>query len=143
MIIGVGIDSVLVKRIKEKIDKFGNKFEQKIFTKSEISRSDEIKNKSKKIDFLAKRFAAKEAFSKAIGLGMRMPMSWRAMQTLNDPSGKPVVQCSGQLQVFMEEKKYFAQVSISDEVDMAIAFVVVTYGTPVISGVLDAKDMQH
>ena len=90
---------------------------------------------------LATRFAAKEAFSKAIGLGMRMPMSWRAMQTLNDPSGKPVVKCSGKLQTFMEEKKFFAQVSISDEVDMAIAFVVVTYGTPVVSGVLDIKDM--
>ena len=84
---------------------------------------------------------AKEAFSKAIGLGMYSPMSWRAMQTLNDPTGKPVVKCSGKLQEFMEKKHYSAQVSISDEVDMAIAFVIVTFGTPVVSGVMDSKDL--
>jgi holo-[acyl-carrier protein] synthase len=91
--------------------------------------------------YLATRFAAKEAFSKAIGLGMRSPMSWRVMQTLNDPSGKPVIKCSGQLEQFMQDKFSSAQVSISDEVNMAIAFVVVTYGTPVVTGVTDPKDL--
>jgi holo-[acyl-carrier protein] synthase len=68
-------------------------------------------------------------------------MSWRAMQTLNDPSGKPVIKCSGKLQAFMEEKFYTAQVSITDEVDMAMAFVIVIYGTPVVTGVTDPKDL--
>ncbi|MFM8152466.1 MAG: holo-ACP synthase, partial [Polynucleobacter victoriensis] len=77
----------------------------------------------------------------AIGLGMYSPMSWRAMQTLNDPTGKPVVKCSGKLQEFMDAKHFSAQVSISDEVDMAIAFVIVTFGTPVVSGVMDPKDL--
>jgi holo-[acyl-carrier protein] synthase len=63
------------------------------------------------------------------------------MQTLNDPSGKPFIKCSGQLQAFMEEKFYTAQVSITDEVDMAMAFVIVIYGTPVVTGVTDPKDL--
>jgi holo-[acyl-carrier protein] synthase len=99
------------------------------------------RNESRGIAYLATRFAAKEAFSKAIGLGMRSPMSWRVMQTLNDPSGKPVIKCSGKLQTFMEEKFYTAQVSITDEVDMAMAFVIVIYGTPVVTGVTDPKDL--
>ena len=68
----------------------------------------------------------KEAFSKAIGLGMRMPMTWRSLQTLNEVSGKPVTSYSGALARFMTEKQWQAQVTVSDELDMAIAFVVVT-----------------
>ena len=68
-------------------------------------------------------------------------MSLRAMQTLNDPSGKPIVKCSGKLEAFMEEKSFSAQVSISDEVDMAIAFVVVTYTTPGVTGVTEHNNM--
>jgi holo-[acyl-carrier protein] synthase len=67
-----------------------------------------------------------EAFSKAIGLGMRMPMTWRSAQMLNDPSGKPVIVCSGALDEFMRQNKLTAQVSISDEADYGVAFVVVT-----------------
>ena len=77
------------------------------------------------IRFLATRFAAKEAFSKAIGLGMRMPMTWRAMQTLNAASGKPVAVTSGALKEFMEQNRLTAQVSITDEADYAVAFVIV------------------
>ncbi|MGH8807954.1 MAG: holo-ACP synthase, partial [Noviherbaspirillum sp.] len=77
------------------------------------------------IRFLATRFAAKEAFSKAIGLGMRMPMTWRAMQTLNAASGKPAVVASGALKEFMEQNGLTAQVSITDEADYAVAFVIV------------------
>jgi holo-[acyl-carrier protein] synthase len=63
------------------------------------------------------------------------------MQTLNDSSGKPIIKCSGKLQTFMEEKFYTAQVSITDEVDMAMAFVIVIYGIPVVTGVTDPKDL--
>jgi holo-[acyl-carrier protein] synthase len=76
------------------------------------------------IRFLATRFAAKEAFSKAIGMGMRMPMTWRAMQVLNAPSGKPVVVC-GALQQWMQEQGLSAHVTITDEVEYAVAFVIV------------------
>jgi holo-[acyl-carrier protein] synthase len=74
---------------------------------------------------LATRFAAKEAFSKAIGLGMRMPMTWRSMQVLNAPSGKPIVVTSGALTEFMRQHGLSAHVTITDEVDYAVAFVVV------------------
>ena len=77
------------------------------------------------IRFLATRFAAKEAFSKAIGLGMRMPMTWRAMQVLNAPSGKPQAVTSGVLKEFMDLHGLSAQVSITDEDDYAVAFVIV------------------
>jgi holo-[acyl-carrier protein] synthase len=77
------------------------------------------------VRFLATRFAAKEAFSKAIGMGMRMPMTWRAMQVLNDPSGKPVAVCSGSLKAWMEQRGLSAQVTITDEAEYAVAFVIV------------------
>ena len=77
------------------------------------------------IRFLATRFAAKEAFSKAIGLGMRMPMTWRAVQFVNAPSGKPVVVTSGALTTFMQEHGIAAQVSLTDEAEYAVAFVIV------------------
>ena len=76
--------------------------------------------------FLATRFSAKEAFSKAIGLGMRMPMTWRAAQMLNAPSGKPVIVCSGVLEEFMRAHRLSAQVTISDEAEYGVAFVIVT-----------------
>jgi len=83
------------------------------------------RNHKRGIAFLATRFAAKEAFSKAIGLGMRMPMTWRSLQTLNEPSGKPVTSYLGALALFMKEKNWEAQVTVSDEQDMAIAHVIV------------------
>jgi holo-[acyl-carrier protein] synthase len=79
------------------------------------------------------RFAAKEAFSKAIGLGMHMPMTWRSLQTLNQSSGKPYTKYSGALADFMLEKQWHAQVTVTDEQDMVMAFVVVSYGTPIVS----------
>jgi holo-[acyl-carrier protein] synthase len=83
------------------------------------------RNHKRGIAFLATRFAAKEAFSKAIGLGMRMPMTWRSLQTLNEPSGKPITSYLGALAKFMQEKNWEAQVTVSDEQDMAIAHVIV------------------
>jgi len=78
--------------------------------------------------FLATRFAAKEAFSKALGLGMRMPMTWRSAQMLGAPGGKPQIACSGALDQFMRDNKLSAQVSISDEAEYGVAFVIVTQG---------------
>ena len=69
------------------------------------------------VRYLATRFSAKEAFSKAIGLGMRMPMTWRSMQVLNAPSGKPIVVTSGALTEFMRQHGLSAHVTITDEVD--------------------------
>ena len=139
MIIGLGSDLCNIERIAHSLERFGERFEKRVFT--DIERAKAGKRPFTRAGTYAKRFAAKEAFSKAVGLGMRSPMSWRAMQTLNDPSGKPIIKCSGQLQTFMEERYYTAQVSITDEVDLAMAFVVVIYGTPVVTGVTDPKDL--
>jgi holo-[acyl-carrier protein] synthase len=77
------------------------------------------------VRFLATRFAAKEALSKAIGLGLHMPMTWRAAQVQNAPGGKPVIVCSGALAQFMHQHGLSAQVTLSDEDEYAVAFVIV------------------
>jgi holo-[acyl-carrier protein] synthase len=76
--------------------------------------------------YLCTRFAAKEAFSKGIGLGMRYPMTWQSVQTLNDATGKPYLTYSGALETFMQERQWSALVTITDEVEMVSAVVIVT-----------------
>jgi holo-[acyl-carrier protein] synthase len=143
MIAGVGTDILKMDRLIASYQRTKGRLAERILGPDEmvVFKARLARNESRGMAYLATRFAAKEAFSKAIGLGMRSPMSWRVMQTLNDPSGKPIIKCSGALEKFMQDKFYSAQVSISDEVDMAIAFVVVTYGTPVMAGVTDPKDL--
>jgi holo-[acyl-carrier protein] synthase len=143
MIAGIGTDLLKIDRLKAAYQRTNGRLAERILGPDEMQvfKARLARNESRGMAYLATRFAAKEAFSKAIGLGMRSPMSWRVMQTLNDSSGKPVIKCSGKLQSFMEEKFYTAQVSITDEVDMAMAFVIVIYGTPVVTGVTDPKDL--
>jgi holo-[acyl-carrier protein] synthase len=143
MIAGVGTDILKIDRLIASYQRTKGRLAERILGPDEmvVFKARLARNESRGMAYLATRFAAKEAFSKAIGLGMRSPMSWRVMQTLNDPSGKPVIKCSGALEQFMQDKFFTAQVSISDEVDMAIAFVVVTYGIPVVTGVTDYKDL--
>lgn len=127
MIYGIGTDIVQISRIEAALARNGERFAEKILGPEELEkyRRRKARVEARGIRFLATRFAAKEAFSKAVGLGMRMPMTWRAMQTLNAPSGKPVAIASGQLKEFMEENGLTAQVSITDEADYAVAFVIV------------------
>ena len=80
--------------------------------------------------YLATRFAAKEAFSKAVGLGMRMPMAWSRMQVLNAPSGKPQVVLAGTLQPWYDQRFGTAHVTLTDESDLVMAFVIVETLTP-------------
>jgi len=126
MIYGIGTDILQISRLKATLARRGDRFAEKILGPEEMVKylSRKAKVEARGISFLATRFAAKEAFSKAIGLGMHMPMTWRSMQTLNAPSGKPIVVCSGELKTWMEEKGLTAQVSITDEVDYAVAFVI-------------------
>ncbi|MGB7480734.1 MAG: holo-ACP synthase [Burkholderiaceae bacterium] len=127
MIYGIGTDIVRIPRIEEALARNGERFAEKILGADELEkyRRRKAKFEARGLRFLATRFAAKEAFSKAVGLGMRMPMTWRALQTLNAPSGKPVLVASGALREFMEQNGLTAQVSISDEADYALAFVIV------------------
>lgn len=127
MIYGIGTDIVQVARIEAALARGGERFAQKILGPEEFEKYSQRRAsmEARGIRFLATRFAAKEAFSKAIGLGMRMPMTWHAMQTLNDPDGKPLIVTSGALTEFMEQNGLSAQVSITDEADYAVAFVIV------------------
>ena len=127
MIYGIGTDIVQISRIEEALARHGDQFAEKILGLDELDKYHRRKSKveARGVRFLASRFAAKEAFSKAIGLGMRMPMTWRAMQTLNATSGKPTVETTGTLKEFMDQNGLTAQVSITDEADYAVAFVIV------------------
>jgi holo-[acyl-carrier protein] synthase len=127
VIYGIGTDIIRIPRLEQALARHGERFAEKVLGPEELERYHRRKAKveARGIRFLATRFAAKEAFSKAIGLGMHMPMTWRAMQTLNAPSGKPIVVTSGKLQAFMEEHQLTAQVTITDESDYAVAFVIV------------------
>ena len=126
---GLGTDIVAIERIATSLQK-SPRLVERVLTPFEQQCFAELNQPER---YFAKRFAAKEAFSKAIGLGMRMPMTWRSLQTLNEPSGKPVTHYSGRLADFMLERDWHAQVTVSDEQDMAIAFVVVSHGTPIVT----------
>lgn len=128
MIIGIGTDILQIERLQGAYDRTNGRLAEKILGPDEIVVFQQrlARNHKRGIAFLATRFAAKEAFSKAIGLGMRMPMTWRSLQTLNAPSGKPVTSYLGALARFMQEKNWEAHVTVSDEQDMAIAHVIVT-----------------
>lgn len=127
MIYGIGTDIIQISRIEAALRRNGDRFAERILGAEELDkyRRRKAKVEARGIRFLATRFAAKEAFSKAIGLGMRMPMTWQAMQTLNAPSGKPVAVTSGGLKQFMEQNGLIAQISITDEAEYAVAFVIV------------------
>ncbi|RXZ32399.1 holo-ACP synthase [Oxalobacteraceae bacterium CAVE-383] len=127
MIYGIGTDIIKIDRIAAALARNGDRFAGRILGDEEMAK---FKDRSARvpargISFLATRFAAKEAFSKAIGLGMRMPMTWRSMQVLNAPGGKPVVVLSGALLAWFTEQGLRAHVTITDEVEYGVAFVIV------------------
>jgi holo-[acyl-carrier protein] synthase len=127
MIYGIGTDIIKIERIAAALERNGDRFAARILGAEEMAK---FKDRSARVpargvSFLATRFAAKEAFSKAIGLGMRMPMTWRSMQVLNAPSGKPVAVLSGALLAWFTEQGLTAHVTITDEVEYGVAFVVV------------------
>ena len=127
MIYGIGTDIIRIPRIEAALARHGDRFAQKILGPEEfgIYLRRRAKVEARGVSFLATRFAAKEAFSKAIGLGMRMPMTWRGMQVLNAPGGRPIAVTSGVLKEFMDSKGLIAQVTLTDEAEYAVAFVIV------------------
>ena len=95
MIYGIGTDVVSVDRIRKVLLRFGERFAERILSDSELA---EFAHKRDPVRFLAKRFAAKEAFSKALGVGMRMPMAWRRMGVGHDSRGKPLIICNARVE---------------------------------------------
>ena len=127
MIYGIGTDVCDVRRIASAYARRGDRFAERVLGARELAvfQARRAKVETRGISFLATRFSAKEAFSKAIGLGMHMPMTWRACEILNAPSGKPEIHLNGELAVWFEAQGLSAQVSLSDETDYAVSFVVI------------------
>ena len=123
-IIGNGVDIIKNSRINSSLKIKG--FLNRIFTKKEIDQGKKIKNKT---NFYAKRFAAKEAFVKAIGTGFRYDINFIDIEIKNYKNGKPYISLSKKLDNFLQKKfkiqKYKVFLSLSDEKDYSIAFVVI------------------
>ena len=131
MIVGMGTDLVEIKRVKGVFDKFGLHFVKKILGFQEIKYLEKMptafeeQSKLYLISFLAKRFAAKEAIGKALGIGMRFPMCFRLVDIVNCEKGRPVVILHEDLYDYFEEKKFKVHISISDEKTFAHALAII------------------
>lgn len=125
-IYGIGTDVVQLSRVAAVMTRTQGRFADKVLGSDELRvfHARRARSEARGLAYLATRFSAKEAFSKAIGLGMHWPMTWRALQTLNEASGKPFVVASGELATWLAERGISAQVSVSDERDYAVSFVV-------------------
>ena len=122
MIFGIGTDIVEVSRIEDALARHGEGFARRILTDAELA---EFQNSHTQARFLAKRFAAKEAFAKALGTGVRAPATMQNIGVSHDALGKPVLTLAPDLQTLVEEKNIVRQhLSISDEKALAVAFVV-------------------
>ena len=129
MIVGVGSDIVNIKRIEKTINRFGNKFIERCFTKEEIFKSE---NRTGRIASYAKRFAAKEACSKALGTGIAKGIFWKDIGILNLKTGKPEIILNGNAKKLIEtlvprNKIPHISLSMTDEKDLAYAIVIISY----------------
>lgn len=127
MIFGIGTDICDVRRIRATYERQGERFVRKVLSETEFAvwqrRGERWPERG--LRYLATRFSAKEAFSKAIGLGMRMPMSWRRCEIANAPSGQPFIVLHGDLKIWFEARGLRAHVTVTDETDYAASFVVI------------------
>lgn len=122
MIAGIGSDIARIERFVRAVQRHGPRFAQRILGPDEHAVWLE---KSQPAAFLAKRFAAKEAFVKALGLGLRQGLQWSDIQVLNDALGKPYFQLSGEAERQIQMAGITAShITLSDEADYAVAFVV-------------------
>lgn len=126
MIYGIGIDLVQIKRIADVMARTRGRFAMKVLGADELEKyyARAARSATRALAFLALRIAAKEAFAKAIGLGMRQPMTWRAMQTLNAPNGQPIIVVNEPLADWLSTHYINAHVTLSDEKGYALAWVV-------------------
>ncbi len=127
MIYGIGTDICDIRRIRASLEKHGERFAQKVLSDNEMQtyRARSERWPERGVRYVATRFSAKEAFSKAIGLGMRMPMTWRLCEVAKLPSGQPTIVLHGVLKEWFEAKGLSAHVSVSDESDYATSYLVV------------------
>jgi len=127
-IFGIGTDIINIKRINNSIKRGGYNFKKKIFSDKEINYCEKKKNPSA---FYAKRFAAKEAFTKALGTGIGKGISLKDIEIFNDTTGKPNIRLRGFANNFLKKKikknKYNIYLSLSDDEPWAQATVIISY----------------
>jgi holo-[acyl-carrier protein] synthase len=128
MIIGIGSDIVDIRRVEKVLARHGDRFIERIFTDLERAKAE---RRAKPVDTYAKRFAAKEACSKALGTGIRQGVWWRDMGVVNLPGGRPTMKLTGGALRRLEALTppgYEARIdlSITDEYPMAQAFVIIS-----------------
>ena len=127
MIYGIGTDICDARRIRASLERHGERFAKKILSDAEMRtwRERSARWPDRGVSYLATRFSAKEAFSKAIGMGMRMPMTWSSCEIAKASSGKPSIVLHGDLKTWFEARQLTAHVSVTDETDYAASFVVI------------------
>ena len=128
MIVGIGSDLCRIDRIEKTLLRFGNRFESRCFTVGEQARAN--RRPAKRADTYAKRFAAREACSKALGTGMLLGVAWREMEVVNLPTGRPTLSLTGGALKRLQEltPPGFAadiHLSLTDDHPLAMAFVVI------------------
>ncbi len=122
MIVGIGTDIVAIARIRASLDRHGMPFAERILAPLELAEYAEARDPAR---FLAKRFAAKEAFAKAFGTGIRAPVTFNAVAVTHDALGKPAYVLDQTLTTEMEKRGWQSHLSISDEKDTAVAFALI------------------
>ena len=127
MILGLGSDMTDVRRIAKSIERYGDRFLQRVFTETERAKADGRKNR---LETYAKRFAAKEACAKALGTGLSRGVFWRDMGVVNLPSGKPTMKLTGGAaerlaEMVPEGHEAVVHLTITDDYPLAQAFVII------------------
>ncbi len=126
MIFGIGTDIVRVSRMQRDLERFGDKFAERVLTKAELK---EFHQNANKAHFLARRFAAKEAAAKAMGTGFANGLHLTHIGVTHDANGKPSLDFKGQASRFIKNNRItVAHVSLADETDHAVAFVALESG---------------
>lgn len=132
MIYGIGTDICDIRRIRASVERHGDRFAAKVLTEAELQvwRARSARWPERGIKYLATRFSAKEAFSKAVGLGMTMPMTWRSCEIANLPSGQPTIVLHGAMKAWFEAQGLSVHITMSDENEYAVSFCVVERHAP-------------
>ncbi|WP_027014709.1 holo-ACP synthase [Comamonas composti] len=132
MIYGIGTDICDIRRVAKSLERHGERFAEKVLAEGELItwRARSARWPARGLRFLATRFSAKEAFSKAIGMGMVMPMTWRSCEVIKLPSGQPSLVLHGELKTWFEQRGLRAHLTITDESDYAASFCVVEKTSP-------------
>ncbi len=113
-----GVDMIEIERVAQAVATHGERFLARVYTKDELAYC------GREARLLAVRFAAKEAIAKALGTGIRPPATLSAIGVGHDPLGKPVIECYGELEKMVKIKNLKSHLSISDEADYAVAYVI-------------------